>query len=191
MNVRTLMANAVFLVLPALLAACSDASRPPAVSFKIQNVPPVPRTMSQMSREVHISRDFMSPRSRARRASHSMHPRFINHPQHGQPHGRRRGACPCAGKWGQGFPELAFTVDQYRAIQHIPLNETGRHADRGGPGDMYSIGIEMGEVRSHNPIVTWNRSAKLTAVLMKQYNIPLRNVVPHYYWTARTARPSC
>ncbi len=66
MNVRTLMANAVFLVLPALLAACSDASRPPAVSFKIQNVPPVPRTMSQMSREVHISRDFMSPRSRAR-----------------------------------------------------------------------------------------------------------------------------
>ena len=78
-----------------------------------------------------------------------------------------------------------FTVDQYRAIQHIPLNETGRHADRGGPGDMYSIGIEMGEVRSHNPIVTWNRSAKLTAVLMKQYNIPLRNVVPHYYWTGK------
>lgn len=78
-----------------------------------------------------------------------------------------------------------FTVDQYHAIQHIPLNETGRHADRGGPGDMYSIGIEMGEVRSHNPIVTWNRSAKLTAVLMKQYNIPLRNVVPHYYWTGK------
>ncbi|MFR4436680.1 MAG: N-acetylmuramoyl-L-alanine amidase family protein, partial [Akkermansia muciniphila] len=61
----------------------------------------------------------------------------------------------------------------------------GRHADRGGPGDMYSIGIEMGEVRSHNPIVTWNRSAKLTAVLMKQYHIPLRNVVPHYYWTGK------
>ena len=75
--------------------------------------------------------------------------------------------------------------DRYRAVQHIPLNETGRHADRGGPGDMYSIGIEMGEVRSHNPIVTWNRSAKLTAVLMKQYHIPLRNVVPHYYWTGK------
>ncbi len=66
MNVRMLSANAVFLMLPALLAACSDAPRPPAVSFRIQNVPPVPRTMSQMSREVHINRDFMSPRSRAR-----------------------------------------------------------------------------------------------------------------------------
>ncbi|XBD75124.1 N-acetylmuramoyl-L-alanine amidase [Akkermansia massiliensis] len=108
-----------------------------------------------------------------------------HHPQHGQPHGRRRGACPCAEKGAMGSLNWHFTVDQYRAIQHIPLNETGRHADRGGPGDMYSIGIEMGEVRSHNPIVTWNRSAKLTAVLMKQYNIPLRNVVPHYYWTGK------
>ena len=78
-----------------------------------------------------------------------------------------------------------YTVDPYVTMQHIPLNETGRHADRGGPGDMYSIGIEMGEVRSHNPVVTWNRSAKLTAVLMKQYHIPLRNVVPHYYWTGK------
>ena len=46
MNVRMLSANAVFLMLPALLAACSDAPRPPAVSFRIQNVPPVPRTMA-------------------------------------------------------------------------------------------------------------------------------------------------
>ena len=30
MNVRMLSANAVFLMLPALLAACSDAPRPPA-----------------------------------------------------------------------------------------------------------------------------------------------------------------
>ena len=144
MNVRTLMANAVFLVLPALLAACSDASRPPAVSFKIQNVPPVPRTMSQMSREVHISRDFMSPRSRARRASHSMHPRFITIHSTANPTGDAAAHARALKRGAMGSLNWHFTVDQYRAIQHIPLNETGRHADRGGPGDMYSIGIEMG-----------------------------------------------
>ena len=180
MNVRMLSANAVFLMLPALLAACSDAPRLPAVSFRIQNVPPVPRTMAQMSREVHINRDFMSPRSRARRAAHSMHPRFITIHSTANPKGDAAAHARALKRGAMGSLNWHFTVDQYRAVQHIPLNETGRHADRGGPGDMYSIGIEMGEVRSHNPIVTWNRSAKLTAVLMKQYHIPLRNVVPHY-----------
>lgn len=185
MNVRKLMANAVFLALAAVLAACSDASRPPAVSFKIQNVPPVPRTMSQMAGEVRIERDFMSPRSRARRAARSMKPHFITIHSTANPTGDAASHSRALKRGAMGSLNWHFTVDQYHAIQHIPLNETGRHADRGGPGDMYSIGIEMGEVRSHNPIVTWNRSAKLTAVLMKQYNIPLRNVVPHYYWTGK------
>lgn len=87
MNVRMLSANAVFLMLPALLAACSDAPRLPAVSFRIQNVPPVPRTMAQMSREVHINRDFMSPRSRARRAAHSHASAVYHDSQHSQSQG--------------------------------------------------------------------------------------------------------
>ena len=164
MNVRMLSANAVFLMLPALLAACSDAPRPPAVSFRIQNVPPVPRTMAQMSREVYINRDFMSPRSRARRAAHSMHPRFITIHSTANPKGDAAAHARALKRGAMGSLNWHFTVDQYRAV---------------------SIGIEMGEVRSHNPIVTWNRSAKLTAVLMKQYHIPLRNVVPHYYWTGK------
>ena len=141
--------------------------------------------MSQMSREVHINRDFMSPRSRARRAAHSMHPRFITIHSTANPKGDAAAHARALKRGAMGSLNWHFTVDQYCAVQHIPLNETGRHADRGGPGDMYSIGIEMGEIRSHNPVVTWNRSAKLTAVLMKQYHIPLRNVVPHYYWTGK------
>ena len=185
MNVRTLMANAVFLVLPALLAACSDASRPPAVSFKIQNVPPVPRTMSQMSREVHISRDFMSPRSRARRASHSMHPRFITIHSTANPTGDAAAHARALKRGAMGSLNWHFTVDQYRAIQHIPLHETGRHADRGGPGDMYSIGIEMCEKRGQSIVKTFDRAAKLAAYNMYAHDIPLRNVVPHYYWTGK------
>ena len=185
MNVRKLMANAVFLVLPALLAACSDASRPPAVSFKIQNAPPVPRTMSQMSREVHISRDFMSPRSRPRRAAHSMRPRFITIHSTANPTGDAAAHARALKRGAMGSLNWHFTVDQYRAIQHIPLNETGRHADRGGPGDLYSIGIEMCEKRGQSIVKTFDRAAKLAAYNMYAYDIPLRNVVPHYYWTGK------
>ena len=185
MNVRMLSANAVFLMLPALLAACSDAPRLPAVSFRIQNVPPVPRTMAQMSREVHINRDFMSPRSRARRAAHSMHPRFITIHSTANPKGDAAAHARALKRGAMGSLNWHFTVDQYRAVQHIPLNETGRHADRGGPGDMYSIGIEMCEKRGQSIVKTFDRAAKLAAYNMYAHDIPLRNVVPHYYWTGK------
>mgnify|MGYP002330754635 CR=1 FL=1 len=185
MNVRMLSVNAVFLMLPALLAACSDAPRPPAVSFRIQNVPPVPRTMAQMSREVHINRDFMSPRSRARRAAHSMHPRFITIHSTANPRGDAAAHARALKRGAMGSLNWHFTVDQYRAVQHIPLNETGRHADRGGPGDMYSIGIEMCEKRGQSIVKTFDRAAKLAAYNMYAHDIPLRNVVPHYYWTGK------
>ena len=185
MNVRTLMANAVFLVLPALLAACSDASRPPAVSFKIQNVPPVPRTMSQMSREVHISRDFMSPRSRARRASHSMHPRFITIHSTANPKGDANAHSRYLNSGKSRSLNWHFTVDQFGAYQHIPTTETGHHADHSGPGDQYSVAIEMCECTTHNPVVIYNKTAKLAALLMMRYNVPLRNVVPHNYWSGK------
>ena len=185
MNVRMLSANAVFLMLPALLAACSDAPRPPAVSFRIQNVPPVPRTMAQMSREVHINRDFMSPRSRARRAAHSMHPRFITIHSTANPKGDAAAHARALKRGAMGSLNWHFTVDQYCAVQHIPLNETGRHADRGGPGDMYSIGIEMCEKRGQSIVKTFDRAAKLAAYNMYAHDIPLRTVVPHYYWTGK------
>ena len=185
MNVRMLSANAVFLMLPTLLAACSDAPRLPAVSFRIQNVPPVPRTMAQMSREVHINRDFMSPRSRARRAAHSMHPRFITIHSTANPKGDAAAHARALKRGAMGSLNWHFTVDQYRAVQHIPLNETGRHADRGGPGDMYSIGIEMCEKRGQSIVKTFDRAAKLAAYNMYAHDIPLRNVVPHYYWTGK------
>ena len=131
MNVRMLSANVAFLMLSVLLAACSDAPRPPAVSFRIQNAPPVPRTMSQMSREVHISRDFMSPRSRARRAAHSMHPRFITIHSTANPKGDAAAHARALKRGAMGSLNWHFTVDQYQAVQHIPLNETGRPGPHG------------------------------------------------------------
>ncbi len=185
------MDRRTFLLETAALLALTSCSEPsgkagmaPMISFKPSGVPVVKRSPRQLLAECNVRPMFMPKSSPPRRRSSRMKPRFItmhnteNPSADAMQHARalNNGALRC--NWH-------YTVDPYVTMQHIPLNETGRHADRGGPGDMYSIGIEMGEVRSHNPIVTWNRSAKLTAVLMKQYHIPLRNVVPHYYWTGK------
>ena len=185
------MDRRTFLLETAALLALTSCSEPsgkagmaPMISFKPSGVPVVKRSPRQLLAECNVRTMFMPKSSPLRRRSSRMKPRFItmhnteNPSADAMQHARalNNGALRC--NWH-------YTVDPYVTMQHIPLNETGRHADRGGPGDMYSIGIEMGEVRSHNPIVTWNRSAKLTAVLMKQYHIPLRNVVPHYYWTGK------
>lgn len=79
-----------------------------------------------------------------------------------------------------------FTADQYMVVQNLPLNETGWHAGSAA-GNNNSIGIEMCEAESlgQNHYRTWNRAAKLTAVLMKRYRINMRHVVPHYHWTRK------
>lgn len=81
-----------------------------------------------------------------------------------------------------GFLTWHFTVDENQVVQHLPLSERGEHADFDGPGNRYSVGIEMCENRGSNRAVTVDRSARLTGTLMYAYGIPLRNVVPHYHW---------
>jgi N-acetylmuramoyl-L-alanine amidase len=71
----------------------------------------------------------------------------------------------------------------------MPTSEQGEHADFHGPGNRLSIGIEMCENRGSKRAVTIDRTAKLTAILMKRNGIPLRNVVPHYHWPRRGKHP--
>ncbi len=88
-----------------------------------------------------------------------------------------------------GYLIWHFTVDDKVAIQHMPTSEQGEHADFHGPGNRLSIGIEMCEHRGSNKRATIERTAKLTAILMKKHNIPLRQVVPHYHWPRAGKRP--
>ena len=81
-----------------------------------------------------------------------------------------------------GFLTWHFTVDDHSIYQTLPTNETGEHADYEGPGNRSSIGIEMCVNRGNNPAITIDRTARLTASLMRQYNIPLDHVVPHMHW---------
>lgn len=88
-----------------------------------------------------------------------------------------------------GYLVWHYSIDQYRAVQHLPDNEQGEHADFDGPGNNYSLGLEMCENRGNNRAATVERTAKLTAVLMKRHGISIRNVVPHYHWPRAGANP--
>lgn len=81
-----------------------------------------------------------------------------------------------------GYLTWHFTVDESRIYQSLPTNEQGQHADYEGPGNKRSIGIEMCENRGNSRSATLDRTARLAAELMRRYDIPLRNVVPHQHW---------
>jgi len=153
-----------------------------------------------MARSVHLKND-MVPRGRHGRKVHrSMRPQYItihstqNYTADAWQHSRalKNGALRSPkSRYGNriGYLIWHFTVDDKVAIQHMPTTEQGEHADFGGPGNRLSIGIEMCEHRGSNKRATIERTAKLTAVLMKKNGISLRNVVPHYHWPRRGKVP--
>lgn len=161
---------------------------PAAVRFQTVRRPLIKRSMSRLAREVGIKVRMMPSNAPQRRAARRMRPTFItihstaNHSPTATAMQHSRALCRGAftnRNWH-------FTVDQFMAVQNLPLRETAWHA--GSPaGNNNSIGIEMCECenRGHNHFRTWDRAAKLTALLMKRYRINLRRVVPHYHWTRK------
>lgn len=185
MDRRTFLLEAAALLALTSCAETSGKAGPaPMISFTPSSVPLVKRSPRQLLAECNVQSMLMPKTSPLRRRSSRMKPRFItmhnteNPSADAMQHARalNNGALRC--NWH-------YTVDPYVTMQHLPLNETGRHADRGGPGDMYSIGIEMCEKRGQSIVKTFDRAAKLAAYTMYSQNIPLRNVVPHYYWTGK------
>lgn len=81
-----------------------------------------------------------------------------------------------------GYLTWHYSVDAFSIHQSLPLNEQGQHADYEGDGNRKSIGIEMCENAGNSRHATVDRTARLVAQLMKEFNIPLRNVVPHQHW---------
>lgn len=81
-----------------------------------------------------------------------------------------------------GYLTWHFTVDARNIYQSLPTNEQGQHADYEGTGNRKSIGIEMCEHRGNSRYATIDRTARLTAELMRRYNIPASHIVPHQHW---------
>lgn len=102
--------------------------------------------------------------------------------QHGR--GMASGNFRGRSKWNRtGYLTWHFTVDDVVAIQSLPLNIQGEHADHDGPGNKTSIGIEICQFRDpRRQAAAVDRAARLTAWLMHEEGIPLDHVVPHYHW---------
>ena len=98
--------------------------------------------------------------------------------------GMRNGAFRGRSKWNRtGYLTWHFTVDDVQAIQSLPLNIQGEHADHDGPGNKTSIGIEICEFGSKaRQAAAIERAARLTAQVMREKRIPINRVVPHYHW---------
>ncbi len=157
-------------------------------------------TQRQWLRDLPLKRDLVRNGTHGRKVLRPMQPRFItihstqNSSADAWKHSQalKNGALRAPKRKGGnriGYLIWHFTVDDHVAIQHMPTYEQGEHADFDGPGNRLSIGIEMCEQRGSDLKATIERTAKLTAQLMRQHNIPLRNVVPHYHWPRKGCHP--
>ncbi len=156
------------------------------------------KSASSLYREVNVRQDLIPKGRHARKYHRSMQPRYITiHSTQNFSRGAdalRHSEALRNGKLRarkiRGFNRIGylvwhFTVDEDRAVQHLPTNEQGEHADFGGPGNRYSIGVEMCENKGNSRSATIERTARLTAYLMQKHKISLRKVVPHYHWKRR------
>lgn len=172
------------------LLSCSSTSVPKPVS--VSN----PKPSSAESQALGITvKKMIIPRGRnGRHRIRRMRPRYITiH----STHNRARSANAYAHAKGLyngnfksrnnslGYLTWHFTVDQSNIYQSLPTNEQGQHADYEGRGNRSSIGIEMCENSGNSRNRTLDRTARLTAILMKRHGISIRNVVPHQHWRRR------
>lgn len=150
-------------------------------------IPESPLNPQKLHHELNIKVDLIAPNRFGRKGRRPMEPKYItihstqNYTGDAFAHAKalKKGAL----RGGViGYLCWHFTVQDNAVIQHIPTSERGEHADFDGPGNRYSIGIEMCEHEGNNILLTIDRTAKLTASLMHHHNIPISNVVPHYHW---------
>lgn len=174
-----------------LLAGCesnSTTSRRSSVWEKeLGAVMDTPQDPKQAHQDLNIKVDLIPKGKYGRRIFREMAPQYItihstqNYTGDAYDHAKalNRGAL----RGGViGYLCWHFTVQDDVVIQHIPTDERGEHADFDGPGNRYSIGIEMCEHTGNSQTATMERTAKLAASLMYYHNIPIDNIRAHYHW---------
>ena len=195
-----LLLGLVLVIVVACTTGPSNSSRIARWEASFQPVPPGVLTPDQLLGETRVKLDLIPPGTVGRRYFRPMRPRYItihstqNYSGNAYNHALalKRGALRATKRVGGnriGFLTWHFTVQDDLAIQHLPCREQGEHADFDGPGNNYSIGIEMCEHSGNNLGQTIDRTARLTAYLMRAYDIPLSHVVPHYHWPRKGLNP--
>ena len=171
-----------------LLSSCQNNSFDSKVPGSLAQVTP-----QQLLAECNVRADLIPSGRYGRKYYRPMRPTYItihstqNYTGNAYQHALalKRGALRATQRKGGnriGYLTWHFTVQQDVAIQHLPCREQGEHADFDGPGNNYSIGIEMCEHRGNDLAWTIDRTARLTAYLMYTYGVSLNHVVPHYHW---------
>lgn len=206
---------AAMLALSAVCLHCTQVAPLPGLndrvvgSFGVPAPGEAPRTVSTgastsaagLTREINLRVDMVSRGTHGRKVVRPMKPRYItihstqNYSADASRHSLalKRGALRSPKRRGGnriGYLIWHYTVDDKVAIQHMPVNEQGEHADFDGPGNRLSIGIEMCEHRGSSRDATIERTAKLAAKLMHEQGIPLSRIVPHYHWPRRGKSPA-
>ncbi len=174
----------------AMLPACKTAATSTKATVwerELGAVAETPISPNEAHQELNLSVDLIPKGKYGRRIFREMQPRYITIHSTQNPTGDayahakalKRGAL----RGGVvGYLCWHFTVQEDAVIQHIPTDERGEHADFDGPGNRYSIGIEMCEHQGNNQVATMDRTAKLAATLMYYHKIPVENVRAHYHW---------
>ena len=149
------------------------------------------QSASSIYSQVNVKRDYLSYKAKGR-SRKSMNPKYVTiHSTQNWSRGANALRHSLALKRGAlGKLSWHYTIDEDRAVQHLPTNERGNHADYDGPGNRYSIGIEMCEHPGNSKSRTLERTAKLAAWLCVKHDIPVSRVVPHYKWPRRGKNPT-
>ncbi len=169
----------VSLLLGALLGGCSSPDRE---SVGRSAAPGGTNLQQMLVPKGRVGRRVEFPMRAQYITIHSTANRGATALQHAR--GMAAGAFRGRSKWNRtGYLTWHFTVDDKVAIQSLPLNIQGEHADHSGPGNRKSIAIEICEFRNaRQQAAAIDRAARLTAWLMREKGIPLSHVVPHYHW---------
>lgn len=95
-----------------------------------------------------------------------------------------------------------FTIDDKELYQHIETDEMAWHAGDGtrkagttwsdtwgnqniGGGNAHGIGIETSVARTDDILRIWQRTAKLSSQLAKEYNLPQENIKFHQHFSSK------
>jgi N-acetylmuramoyl-L-alanine amidase len=101
---------------------------------------------------------------------------------------------------GQVYTSWHFTMDDKEVYQHIPVDEIAYHAGDGsrvagtfwgtdnvniGGGNMNGIGIETSVADDGDNYRVWQRTAKLVAQILVEYNLPLNHMKYHNHFSGK------
>lgn len=183
---------------PAPLDPPVETPSTPAEPVEQEPAMAVPATLDYSSLSFPVEIRLIRPGQTMQRPGYAMTPTRTTWHDTGNPAARAdarshavwmEAGCPDA-NGNPTYTSWHFSVDDGRAIQHIPLNEVAWHAGDGGdgPGNRTSIAIEECVNRDRDALKTRANAAELHAFLIRELGLQggtIAACVQHNYWSGK------